>query len=245
MPCRVIQNIFNQIRNKNSNVRVKSITYLYVILCSYPEVILEKSMSLLEEFLSVSVCDAMPEGRHYGRLSFLKYKELFPKRAEMLFDKFDLYTQKAINEEDLTQGSPKKSPGSGSGTAYSSALTVDDRAQRKGVSPGAVYRATATTKRSSGTKKGLTLGSDNEEERKIRPVGSRDNSHNKYKGVSPRPVGKQTSSMAKTAGPGGYYYNKKSSGARDARSPGSESGDSRAKSHDREAKAAPQPKRKT
>ena len=49
--------------------------------------------------------------------------------------------------------------------------------------------------------------------------------------------------MAKTAGPSGYYYNKKG-GARDARSPGSESGDSRAKSHDREAKAPP-PKRKT
>lgn len=97
---RLINKIYDETRNKNPNVRAKFAQYFLIILTTYPEDILEKYQTQIENFLNHDLSDAKPEVRSIARMCFFKYKEMFPHRARNIYSYLDVSIQKAINEED-------------------------------------------------------------------------------------------------------------------------------------------------
>ena len=79
---------------------MKIAQYFLVILNTYPEEVLERTIHLIEDFLIHDLSDAKHEVRQISRMCFLVYKEIFPNRAKTLFPTLDFSVQKAILDED-------------------------------------------------------------------------------------------------------------------------------------------------
>lgn len=104
---KVIDNIFDNLNNKSNNLRAKSSFYFYLILGSWPDYILDKYAEVFEEYFKTSLSDASSDCRHYTRLAFLKFKELFPNEADDIYVGLDNATQKAIIDEEQNGGQVK------------------------------------------------------------------------------------------------------------------------------------------
>lgn len=73
--------------------------YLYAIICSWPEYILATNIKKFAKYFEVSLIDASSNCRQQTRLSFLRFREMFPDEAQELYRTFDEHAQKAIEEE--------------------------------------------------------------------------------------------------------------------------------------------------
>ncbi len=82
---RIIPNIYEEIKSKNPQIRVKNAEYLYLILSIYPEEALTNYIPQVEDLLVSLISDAKSEARQLARMAFFKYKEITPGRANQLF----------------------------------------------------------------------------------------------------------------------------------------------------------------
>ena len=64
---KVIDNIFENLKNKSSNLRTKSSYYFYLILGSWPDYILDKYVEIFEQFFTTSISDPSSDCRHFTR----------------------------------------------------------------------------------------------------------------------------------------------------------------------------------
>ena len=94
-----IPKILDEFNSKNQAVRQRCSQYLNIILKNYPNNMLDKSLPLIENTIEQGVVDASKETRAFSRRNFLLLQEIYPQRAEKIFNKLDSQTQKMLQEE--------------------------------------------------------------------------------------------------------------------------------------------------
>lgn len=104
MEPKVIDNLIESCKNKSSTMRAKCSLYFCTILGTWHEYILDKYGDAFKQYFETSLADASSDCRHYSRLAFIRFREIFPKEADDLFDKLDPAIQKAINDEEANGG---------------------------------------------------------------------------------------------------------------------------------------------
>jgi hypothetical protein len=78
-------------------LRGKVAHYHYLLLRKLPTFILDLQEN--EELIKISVRDANPEARNYGRKCFIEFKRHFHKEGMKLYEEFDQKTKKMIEDE--------------------------------------------------------------------------------------------------------------------------------------------------
>ena len=73
---RFLSKIFEEVKNKNHNVRVKIANYFLLVLLHYDPIVLKQHSELIEEFLVKFLQDAKPEVRSVARICFVRYKQV-------------------------------------------------------------------------------------------------------------------------------------------------------------------------
>lgn len=96
---KVIPRIIDEFSNKNTALRQKVALYLKLIMESYPDSVIEKNATGIENAINLAIADANKDVRQLTRQSFLIYQERFPTRANKLQGKFENSVQKALVEE--------------------------------------------------------------------------------------------------------------------------------------------------
>lgn len=96
---KIIIKIHEQMKNKNSTVRVRACQHMMLAQENYNKTILTKSSNLIEEFIVSTTHDPNVEVRIHARKLYFKYIELFPNQANKLFNTFEHSVQKTINED--------------------------------------------------------------------------------------------------------------------------------------------------
>jgi len=110
---RIVPKIIDELSSKNASLRVKIAEYLYIILRSYDQSIIEKYQMIIEGAITGAIGDANKDVRLIMRKSFQIYNELYPARADRMFANYDSSVQKALMEDGVVENkalSPKKKP---------------------------------------------------------------------------------------------------------------------------------------
>lgn len=166
---KIIDNIYDNLKSKSNNMRAKSSFYLYMILGSWPDYILDKYVEVFENYFKASLTDAYSDCRYNTRLAFLRFKELFPNEADEIYEVLDSATQKAIIDEEENGGEGKAtfnarqlSPGSGTNKnrkGTHSAMRKQPTSKPTGgyLSPGTGTRKTEITRKSKNRLQNKTI----------------------------------------------------------------------------------------
>ena len=102
---KVIPKIVDEVSSKNTALRYKLAQYIYIIMESFDQQVLEKYQSILEGSISAMISDANKDVRQTTRQTFGLYAEKFPARAERVYPTFDASAQKTLIEEGLIDAS--------------------------------------------------------------------------------------------------------------------------------------------
>jgi hypothetical protein len=80
------------------------------MLGNYPSQMFEKYMGLLTKVISNSLTDSHPNARSVAREVYLKFEELYPKKAEEILRQLPLIAQKYIEEAKFSGTAHCKTP---------------------------------------------------------------------------------------------------------------------------------------
>ena len=137
---RLVPKTLEQFSCKNPNIRVKACMFLQTMLEIYPSEVFEYAannksgfLEKIEQGLKIAVHDATSDARAIARKAFLNYRNLFPVRANKLFQTFDSSIQRAFGEltDARTVGTPARSTSSNSNRMATSASKIETKSVEK------------------------------------------------------------------------------------------------------------------
>jgi hypothetical protein len=100
---KVLERLYEQMKNKCNNVRLRASQIFLYVLKNYSDKILSKNFQMIEEFINTIVHDANGECRAVARKMYLIYLNQNETRAKKLFNLFDNQMKKVINEESQVE----------------------------------------------------------------------------------------------------------------------------------------------
>ena len=86
----------DEMKVKNQVLRSKCCQYLLSILFNYPEPILEKHASVIEDVIMIAINEAAADTRATARECYLQYANILPSKAQELMARLNPSAQKAI-----------------------------------------------------------------------------------------------------------------------------------------------------
>jgi hypothetical protein len=96
---KIICRIYEQVKNKNSIIKVRLCHQIIYILSLYPRSILNKASNIFEQFILTLTDDSNNDVRLWARKVYLKLLNTIPDCAYHIYEKFDTNIQKIILEE--------------------------------------------------------------------------------------------------------------------------------------------------
>ena len=97
---KIITNICEQKILKANNVRVLVAQCIYIIICSYKKILIQKTHGIILDTIKTLLSDANSEVRANTRKVFIAYKKRFENEANNFFAELDKSVQKQINEDE-------------------------------------------------------------------------------------------------------------------------------------------------
>ncbi|XP_043280506.1 CLIP-associating protein 1-A isoform X2 [Venturia canescens] len=93
---RFIPIIAASLSNKSKDIRRASCEYLNLILQSWPTLILQKHVTVLQDAIKKGVADSDSEARAFARKSYWAFKDHFPEQAEVLLNSLDATYKRSL-----------------------------------------------------------------------------------------------------------------------------------------------------
>ena len=99
---KIITNICEQKVLKANNVRVLVAQCIYIIICSYKNHLIQKTLGIIIETIKTLISDPNSDVRATTRKVFIAYKKRYGNEGNILFNELEKNVQKQINEEEKT-----------------------------------------------------------------------------------------------------------------------------------------------
>ncbi|XP_033225325.1 CLIP-associating protein 1-A isoform X3 [Belonocnema kinseyi] len=93
---RLIPIITTSMNHKSKEIRRASCEYLNLILKSWPQQLLSRHVSLLQDAIKKGIADSDPEARSFARNSYWAFKDQFPEQAEVLLNSLDATYKRSL-----------------------------------------------------------------------------------------------------------------------------------------------------
>jgi CLASP N terminal len=107
---RIIPKVLEEYSSKNKEARARVLQYVREMLGTYPAQMFEKYMGLLTKVISNSLTDSHPNARSFAREAYLKFEELYPKKADEIYRQLPLIAQKYIEDAKSSSATKCKTP---------------------------------------------------------------------------------------------------------------------------------------